>query len=204
MFDNDIADWQSLTRLYDEMGDQELLELDAQIGDLTELAQQVLRDEIKKRGLVRSNTADNDPKPAIGFPPTEWDDGSDLSAAKGEAEDRDKAVEYTWKTLLCECNEREEVAPIRLVLWRAEIESWIQPPGFQIMVAADQLEQARQVIAQPIPQSIVEQSKEKIPEYAPPVCPKCGAGDPVLESADPVNSWLCEECGQQWADPPAE
>jgi transposase-like protein len=52
----------------------------------------------------------------------------------------------------------------------------------------------------PMSQELVEQSKEEIPEFDFPVCPKCGAEDPVLENADPVNSWLCEECGNQWAD----
>jgi hypothetical protein len=204
MFDDNIANWQSLTDLYGEMGDQELLELDAQLGDLTELAQQVLRDEMKKRGLSRQRLADNEPKPIERIGAPQWDDGSDSSMADDETEDRDRPIEYTWKTLLCECTEREETAPIRLALRQAGIESWTQRPGFQILVAADQLEQAREVIAQPIPQAIIEQSKTEIPEYLPPVCPKCGAEDPVLENADPVNSWLCEECGKQWTDPSPE
>ena len=49
-----IAEWQSLTQLYREMSDQELYELDAGIGDLTEVAQQVLRDEMRSRGLERA------------------------------------------------------------------------------------------------------------------------------------------------------
>ena len=51
MHEDTIADWQRLTQLYGEMGDGELEELNACIGDLTEVAQQVLRDEMKKRGL---------------------------------------------------------------------------------------------------------------------------------------------------------
>jgi transposase-like protein len=70
----------------------------------------------------------------------------------------------------------------------------------RILVAADQLEQAREVAARPIPQSIVELSKMPPEEYEPPVCPKCGAEDPLLEGVDPVNSWLCESCDHQWTD----
>jgi transposase-like protein len=68
-------------------------------------------------------------------------------------------------------------------------------------VAADQLEEAREVASRPIPQAIVEQSRMQIPEFELPRCPGCGAEDPLLESADPVNAWLCESCGRQWTDP---
>ena len=37
----------------------------------------------------------------------------------------------------------------------------------------------------PIPKEIVEQSEMQIPEFEPPVCPKCGAADPVLEERGP-------------------
>ena len=49
MHEDTIADWQRLTQLYSEMDDGELEALNADIGDLTEVAQQVLRDEMKKR-----------------------------------------------------------------------------------------------------------------------------------------------------------
>jgi hypothetical protein len=209
MFDENVVDWQSLTKLYGEMSDPELLELDAQLGDLTEMAQQVLRDEMKKRGLSRPRPADNAPNlSALPMVP-QWGNSTDWSRAEGEVNESDLPHEYTWKTLLCVCNDLEEATPIRLALRKAGIESWIEGQGFKvsmdmldprILVAADQLEQARQVIAQPIPQAIIEESKIEVPEFEFPVCPKCGAEDPVLENADPVNSWLCEECGAQWAD----
>lgn len=208
-----MADWQSLTKLYGEMSDGELLELDDGIADLTELAQQVLRDEMKKRGLNRPRPADNAPKFSERPVAPQWDRGFGSPTAEGETEESDLPHEYTWKTLLCECNEQEEAAPIRLALRQAGIESWIEGNGFtvtmetgnpRILVAADQLEQAREILSRPIPQAIVEESKMEAPEFEFPVCPKCGAEDPVLESADPVNSWLCEECGEQWSDPAPE
>ena len=48
-----ITEWQRLNELYREMGDGELEELDAGKADLTDVAKQVLRDEMKKRGLNR-------------------------------------------------------------------------------------------------------------------------------------------------------
>jgi hypothetical protein len=215
MFEDTMADWQSLTKLYGEMSDQELLELDAQISDLTNAAQQVLRDEMKKRKLSAPRPADNAPKPIESPVALEEEYGALPSTAEAEAELSDQPHEFTWKTLLCECDNGEEAIPIRLALRQAGIQSWIEGPGYRdpwdmlnprILVAADQLDQAREIISRPIPQAIVEECKAQPEEFKPPVCPTCGAEDPVLESTEPVNSWLCEECGGHWTDaaPPAE
>ncbi|MFY9855519.1 MAG: DUF2007 domain-containing protein [Terracidiphilus sp.] len=209
MHEDTIADWQRLTKLYSEMGDLELEELHADIGNLTEVAQQVLRDEMKKRGL-------NEPRVTRGaFRPSErlmpLEEGPDVDSLTDEdrSEDGDLPHEYTWKTLLCECKEQEEAWQIREVLRQAGIESWIEGQGSRvwdgmsnprILVAADQFEQALEIASRPIPQAIVEQSRMQVPDFETPVCPACGAADPILEGADPVNSWLCERCGQQWTD----
>ena len=46
-----IAEWQRLTEHYREMSDEELGELACDFDDLTETAQQVLRSEMRSRGL---------------------------------------------------------------------------------------------------------------------------------------------------------
>jgi hypothetical protein len=98
-------------------------------------------------------------------------------------------------------------------LKRAGIESWVEEPGSRysfglsaprVVVAADQLEHAIEIVNQPIPQEIIDESREEVPEYVPPTCPKCGAEDPALESAEPVNSWVCEACGEQWTESAAD
>ena len=60
----------------------------------------------------------------------------------------------------------------------------------------------RQALREPKKQSnkIIEEFNAPSEEYKLPVCPKCGAVDPVLEGVDPVNAWLCESCGMQWND----
>ena len=65
------------------------------------------------------------------------------------------------------------------------------------------IDQAQAVITQPIPQDIIDQLKEEesASAYEPPVCPKCAAADPILESVEPSNNWLCESCGHTWSDP---
>ena len=70
-------------------------------------------------------------------------------------------------------------------------------------LSADQLEQAKTVIAQPIPQDIINTWKElaEAPVYEIPRCPKCKALDAILESVEPSNRWLCESCGYTWSEP---
>ena len=124
----------------------------------------------------------------------------------------DSPHEYTWKTVLCDCGSPEEAWQLSEALKQVGIQSWIDGPrprsGYtsfdlpnpRVLVAADQLDQARAVAARSIPPEIVEESETKVPDFMPPPCPKCGAGDPVLEGIDPVNSWRCEQCGEQWSE----
>ena len=204
-----LAEWQRLTQLYREMGDGELEELDADKGDLTEVAQQVLGDEIRKRGLDKPSGPSNETDASKRFGISPWSRNGDSSAAEDTTEESNLPVEYTWKAPLCECEDSEKVRQVQEVLRRAGIESWIEGPGYyvapgasvpRIMVAADQLEKACEILAKPIPQEIVEQSKLPAEEYVPPVCPSCGADEPILESVEPVNAWRCESCGKQWSE----
>jgi hypothetical protein len=209
---NPIEEWRRLTEHYREMSDEELYELEADFGGLTETAQQVLRDEMKLRGLDRPQLASVQANPAARPEARSWDLVQDTAQVVEDFEEAEEdasdgeAREFTWKTLLCECNEAEEAWQIREVLRRAGIDSWVEGRSRdlsypRVVVAADQLEQARAIAAQPIPQEIIDEFNAPPEEFEPPVCPKCGVEDPVLESADPVNSWLCESCGAQWSDP---
>jgi ribosomal protein L37AE/L43A len=204
-----IADWQSLTKLYSEMGDGELLALDAEIADLTELARQVLRDEMSKRRLERPSAAKAAKGPSERVAASWPDRSADAPAGEDESWQSDQPREYSWKTPLCECESGEIAWQLQQALREAGIENWIDGPRHanvlemshaQILVAADQLEEAQEIAARPIPQAIVEQSRMEVPDYEPPLCPACGAEDPVLESADPANAWLCEACGKQWTE----
>jgi hypothetical protein len=194
-------EWRRLTEAYGEMYDEQLLDLADSLNDLTETARTVLRDELRKRGL-------GDPLApgwsAEGVRHADADQA--LDAAEGEA--AGQPATYTYKVLLCECDETEQAVQIHTMLKRAGIDAWVQAPqgsyGIRtprVSVAADQLDEARAVIANPIPQDIIDESRQEIPEYTPPVCPACGAADPILIAADPSNSWECESCGNEWSDP---
>jgi ribosomal protein L37AE/L43A len=203
-----VQEWQRLTALYREMGDVELRELAMQYGDLTEQAQHVLRDELKKRGipdpLAPSKPASGSTSRPGPLNPDEWSEPQ----SKDETTDGDASAEFTWKTLLCHCETTEEAWQLTQALRRAGIDAWAENPDGRggvvlprVVVGADQLEEARVVAAQPIPQDILDDSKADVPQYEVPACPKCGEPDPILEGADPVNTWLCEACGSQWSDP---
>ncbi len=204
-----IEEWRKLRELYSEMSDEELHELAIDFVDLTESAQQVLRDEMKNRGLGEPRAAGDASKDSARLTPPGWDPDVSRTNAAGANREGGLPHEYTWKTLLCACDEWEEAWQISEALRRAGIESWMQGPGSGVrtdlsttgvLVAADQLDEAREIAARPIPQEIIDESKTDSSEFEPPACPRCGAGDPVLEGVDPFNAWRCEACGKQWTE----
>lgn len=232
MFRNHVEDWRAFTERYRAMGDEELAELARAFNDLTSTAQQVLRDELRLRKLgdplarpVQGTATQTQAAlhPSMGridssFGPSVPRMVFDVAGARGESAG---SVEYTWKTLLCHCRDQRHAWQITEVLRRTGIESWIEDPrsymtsramqevvvddgSIRILVAADQLEAARAVSQAPIPTDIVEASELDDVPYEPPVCPRCGLDDPILESAEPVNRWKCESCGTEWSDPEAE
>jgi hypothetical protein len=211
-----LEEWRRLSKLYSEMGDIEIQELANQINDLTPTAQQILRDELKKRDVSNDSSArpQRDPKAAASI---HWELEQDAADQDLNPSGDEKSVGYTWKVALCRCESLDEAAARSEMLRRAGIDSWIQRPGsqfvvpwlevgvgdIQINVAADQLDQAQQILLQPIPQDIVDdwKNQNEAPEYEIPACPKCKAPDPTLESVEPTNNWLCESCGCTWSDP---
>lgn len=208
-----MEEWRRLTALYGDLGDVEIRELADQIDGLTPTAQQILRDEIKKRGLNDRGSRESEPVIASRKNPNagiHWEPANYMYEFSELPDENAGPREYTWKTELRICDTPEEAWQLGKMLERAGIDSWIQGPssragldGSRLMVAADQLEQARAVSAQPIPQSIIDESKElnQASPYENPLCPKCGAEDPTLESVEPSNNWLCESCGYTWSDP---
>lgn len=219
MQDDPFVERQKLSELYSKMYDDELINLALDAADLTTTAQEVLRQEMQNRGLGEPQEALKaraipEPRPERRAPML-GNQGGASQLILDSRDPRDESVgpqEYTWKTLLCECETTEQARQLSEVLNRAGIESWVEGPGTysrysglnlanpRVVVAADQLEDARRIISQPIPEEIIEESKTTVPEFVLPVCPKCGAADPALEGVDPFNTWRCESCGYQWTE----
>jgi hypothetical protein len=197
---------------YREMGEGELLELAANFNDLTPMAQDALREEMRTRELgtpesVMEPPADASrgvPEPSDRPAEVHWESHHRWSGPgdAGEAESPEEAapVEYTWKVPLADMETTTEAWQLAQALRRAGIESWIDRGVSRVLVAADQLDRARAVAEQPIPQEIIDESKAEVPEFEIPVCPGCGAPDPTLESVDPVNCWHCESCDKEWSE----
>ena len=192
-----MEEHQRLAAHYRQMCDGELCELAYDFADLTEAARQALRDEMRSRGLGEPEKPAEAPQPV---------------APKAVEGQEAGPAEYTWKKILCECESGVEAWQLAEALRRAGIESWIEGAGKyspfsnldlphpRLLVAADQHDQARAVAAQPIPPEIVEASRTEAPAYEPPVCPQCGAADPILEGVEPENIWRCEQCDAQWTE----
>src|ERR1039457_6756808 len=103
-----FEEWRRLTQLYREMSDEELYELDDDFAGLTEQAQQILRDEMKTRGLTRPRPANVEANLSERSAASAWDSSADAPKAEDEAEESDLPGEYTWKTVLCECKDSDE------------------------------------------------------------------------------------------------
>jgi hypothetical protein len=209
------AERQRITDVYRRMYDDELLNLVADSQDLTEIARSVLVEELKRRGFGDSLNA----VPAQNTPEPKLERRAALLGNQGGASQivldyrstqmGEAPLEYTWKTLLCECESMEQARQTSEFLRLSGIDNWIEErgtgspykaefPNPRVSVAADQLDQARAIMANPIPREIVENSKISAPEFEMPRCPYCGTSDPALEGVNPFNSWRCEACGNQW------
>lgn len=212
-----VEEWHRLSALYSEMGDIEIEELADQINNLTPTAQDVLRAELKKRGITaESNAPRLKTRHQADDAEVHWQQEQD-TGADADPSDESSSPNYTWKVALCRCESLDEAAARCEMLRRAGIDSWIQRPGvqfvvpwleggvgdFQINVGADQLDEALPILDEPIPREIIEQMREEAAaaEYELPTCPQCGSPDPILESVEPTNTWLCESCDHTWSDP---
>jgi len=220
MYGNPAEEWQQLNEHYHKMWDEELNQLAEDFGNLTETAQQVLRNEMRNRGLrdpVAPGGVSKGPfRPAASPSAPRFSSSVDPISAGSRLGDYDaqreneSRHEYTWKTPLCECDTTEQAWQLHAALKHAGIDSWVDNAGSRgggfprVVVAADQIEEAHDIAARPLPPQVVEESRLEVPEFEAPKCPTCGAEDPVLESVDPANSWLCEACGKQWTEPAAD
>ena len=222
-----VQEWQRLTAEYRQKSPEELLELARDYADLTQPAQQALRSEMRSRGLGDPENPKSvaalrlAPREPLDAPLALINDRDPMEIASGAfgalapqpvpdtpdtGDEVDGPHEYTWKTPLCDCETNEEAQQLTGVLRQAGIDSWIQQArefgrrDARVLVAADQLDQARAIAAQTNPQEIVEEEKEEVPEFVEPKCPKCGSEDVVLEGVDPENTWRCEQCDEQWTE----
>ena len=219
-----ILEWQRLTAHYRQMSDGELLALADDFADLTETAQQVLRSEFRAEAWAIRRLRIERRKPGerrtkrVCFSPRRAtlrkipilcsraqllrSEPARLNRFRNPAHAKRRRwpARVHMEDGVVRVRNPAEARQLCETLRQAGIESWIEMTYPRVLVAADQLDRARAIAANPIPQEIADRFKSEVPEYEPPACPKCGASDPVLEAVDPENAWRCEQCGEQWTE----
>ncbi len=190
---------QRLAALYSGMTDDELQKIDEDPASLTELAQQSLRGEMSKRGLVDL------PKEAA----------------------VEQELEFQKLVMLRQFRDLPEALLAKGALESAGIESFLADDnmvrmdwfisnligGIKIKVKPEDLEAAQEILDQPIPEGF---EVEGVGDYQQPHCPKCGSLDVTFQQLNqpvaygsawlslplPVhyNAWRCRSCKYEWKE----
>jgi hypothetical protein len=188
----DAEQYQELTALYGSYGDGELVELGRGMADLTETAQEVLKGELKRRGLTIAAAAP--PVEARVFTDEEMSDMRSYAAlAPAECtfefeDDRGASAAYYALT----------VADIRAIVLSAQSTRG-EVRGPRVVVTPKDAERAAAILSRPLEGELRPVADEP-EEFAVPRCPACGGDETLLESADPVNQWRCDDCGEVWLE----
>jgi hypothetical protein len=188
----DAAQYQELVTLYGSYGDDELVELGRGMADLTEMAQEALKGELRRRGL----------KIAPAGEPVEArvlseDDLSDMRAYAASApaecifdfEDQ-RAVTAAYYALTAEGIEAIVVS------------GGARPDrqGPRVVVTPKDAERAAAILSRPSAEELKAETEEAFEGFDLPQCPTCGGAETLLESVDPVNQWRCDGCGHTWLE----
>lgn len=197
-------EWQRCKQHYLGLSVDELEILAADYEDLTSIARQALREEMRSRGM-------GDPGSETHAPTNEDASNEDVFnnplLTEAEARAQNAPASNAWWVTAYETADREQAEQYAIMLSDVGVESrWRKDPfGANILeVAADQADEARRVLAQPIPQAVIDESKIKVPEWVMPKCPQCGIEEPTLMGTEPSNQWHCDACGNEWTDPVLE
>jgi hypothetical protein len=191
----DEGQYEELGRVYGEMSDAELVGLGQEMTDLTDIAQEVLKSEISRRGL--SLTAKRVAKPVT----------------RTDVDDRDESELWAFAamapaTCVFEFEEDGAASAARAALSEEGVESVAVPErvtgfdlhGPRVVVAPEDAERAAMIVAQPGVESLINEAPTTIEEFHEPACPACGADESVLESVEPANRWRCDACGKEWVE----
>ena len=188
----DAEQYKGLTALYGSYGDGELVELGRGMADLTEMAQEVLKGELTRRGLTIAPAAK--PVEARVFTDEEMSDMRSYAAlATAECtfefeDDRGASAAYYALT----------VADIRAIVLSAQSTRG-DVRGPRVVVTPKDAERAAAILSRPLAGELRPVAEEP-EEFAVPRCPACGGEETLLESADPVNQWRCDDCGEVWLE----
>jgi hypothetical protein len=190
-----------LADYYRDQPDEALLALAGEPENLTPIAEEALRAEIRRRGLP----APGSPEHVQLATAVEKLEGQAGSGYSGELWGSYAALAPEECRFYFEFG--DEGVAARRWLEESGIESFTLPStsledGVCVVVKPSDADRAGVLLAQPIPERLMEEPASEVKDFVAPSCPACGSPDSLLESADPTNQWLCEECDHTWADPP--
>ena len=189
-----------LAQRYAAMSDEALEEIAAGSGDLTDDARTVLQRELEKRGMnveISDSTAPHPPE--LGW--QKWvmvkrfRDLPEAMLAKGSLDSAGIECHLTDDNM------------VRLDWFISNLLG-----GAKLMVKPEDLEEARQILEQPIPEGF-DYGEE---HFEQPKCPRCGSLDITFEDLNkpiaygsawlgvplPIKSekWICNACGARWVE----
>jgi hypothetical protein len=197
-----FQEWERLTEKYHALADEPLLAMHSRLDDFTQMAQDVIRKEIRQRKLEPK------PEPPQPIPKPKTESDSELPGGLF-IDDRWEVIRLAG-VVACDCLTEEQIALCGNVLEQENIDFVVTRPreildrSFpQLLVAAEDLDRARIALAKPIEEATRQQAELDLAvgDYPTILCPSCSTADPLLESVDPGNQWLCESCGNRWSDP---
>jgi hypothetical protein len=205
---DDPEGWHRLRDAYARMPNDELLELNTQFDSLRDDAQGLLRNELTRRKLSA--------------PPAILPDIAELPSELDAGVTEEEARTYFPSDLLqmggvalCECDTTDEANFVGFILGEERIASTIRRNEGrfdlrlpQVLVAPDDLDKAKQVLSSAnlteLRPRFEAESAITSRDFAPPACPNCSSEELLLETVEPTNTWVCEDCGTTWQDPPLE
>ena len=188
----DAEQYQELATLYGSYGDGELLELGRGMADLTEMAQAVLRGELTRRRLRVAAAAE----PVAARVLTD-EDLLDMRAYAASAPpecifafEDDRGASAGYYALA--------VADIEAIVLSGRSANG-DVHGPRVVVTPKDAERAAAILSQSLTDELRPVAEES-EEFDLPHCPACGGEETLLESADPVNQWRCDDCGKVWLE----
>jgi hypothetical protein len=206
---DDPQEWLRLNQRYQQMGDDELVQLRDDFDDLTPTAQDVLRPILQGRGLwPHPTTSEIEPaethRADYSFVRTASDAQCPVTA------DRDSLLKDNGVAVRA-CESLDDASLLREYLQENKIESLVvttkrgYPVRFpEILVFPDDVERASELLAQ----ADIDALRRAAEDDSGPIidgssqCPACGSAEILLQPSRPdcLNAWLCANCGRSWQD----
>lgn len=192
----DASQYQDLVTLYGSYGDAELVALARGMADLTDAAQEALKEEMTRRKLDVAGSSKRAESREVSD-----EELLDMRAYAETAPDEcifdfenEEAVQAAYYALVRE--------GIRAVVVSGDGVRNVRNDhrGPRLVVTPKDAQQAAAILSEPSTDALTAEADETVDGFALPHCPACGGEETLLESVDPVNQWRCDDCGHTWLE----